>query len=162
MNWPTVVAAQSATYRNCKGKLLRGRVQEMGSGCADARVDGTGWKLSCSKSDAHRISSGGQWGNLDEEDEEFSTWNNCHSLRLHSAAGCSEEQIHGGRDETGADWGSSADAHTNTHTHTLTHRHVHIGKLIRELRHAHTKAQSLPECVLLWPSGPFWCGCMPL
>lgn len=39
-----IVAARSTSYRNCKGKLLWGRVQEMGSGCADAKGWWVWWK----------------------------------------------------------------------------------------------------------------------
>lgn len=60
---PTV-AAHSTTYCNCEGKLLQGRVQEMGLGCRDGKEDGSVWKMSCSLADAHCLSTGGQWRNL--------------------------------------------------------------------------------------------------
>lgn len=68
----------------------------MGSRCTDSKSEGSGWKVSCSETDAHHLSSGGDRRNLLEEVTEFSTWN-FHSSSLHVTP-CSEEQ-----DETGAD-----------------------------------------------------------
>lgn len=108
--------------------------------------------------DAHRLSSGGYWRNLLVE-EEFSTWNNCHSLCLHCAPDCRSTAGKMKQELTEAP-NANADLCTYKRTHTQAHticiyRHVHTGELMRELRHAHTYGQSLPECVLFWPSGPF-------
>lgn len=69
--------------------------------------------------DAHRLSSGGYWRNLLVE-EEFSTWNNCHSLCLHCAPDCRSTAGKMKQELTEAP-NANADLCTYKRTHTQAH-----------------------------------------
>lgn len=125
----SIVAAQPATYHNRKGKLLRDRVQEVASRCADAK----GWWI--------WMVTELQWCWCSSPFISRSVKESVGEKLRNSPLGiaailyvCTVLLAAQSKDKTGTDW----------HWSTCTHTHTHL------------YSQSLPEYVLFWPSGSFW------
>ncbi len=138
MNWPQLLLLSPLLIAIARVNCYEAECRKWVLGCADARADGSGWKLSCSNADAHRLSPGGEWNNLLEGyEDEFSTWNDCHSFRLHCASDCSEEQIH------------STHIIYSTYTGTCAHRWTHVWAQTRT--HICTEFTWMCPLLAIWP-----------